>query len=71
MFSDSDLIFLLNLTLFSSKAPYAYWEKTSMFLSSFWAYDFLFQVLVWHTRTEKVNLGNEPKRYQDSVLIEV
>ncbi|KAF7710400.1 galactosylgalactosylxylosylprotein 3-beta-glucuronosyltransferase 2 [Silurus meridionalis] len=29
------------------------------------------QVLVWHTRTEKVNLGNEPKRHQDSVLIEV
>ncbi|XP_007249507.2 galactosylgalactosylxylosylprotein 3-beta-glucuronosyltransferase 2 [Astyanax mexicanus] len=29
------------------------------------------QVLVWHTRTEKVNLGNEPKRHQDSVMIEV
>ncbi|XP_043110674.1 galactosylgalactosylxylosylprotein 3-beta-glucuronosyltransferase 2 [Puntigrus tetrazona] len=29
------------------------------------------QVLVWHTRTEKVNLGNEPKRQQDSVYIEV
>ncbi|XP_072534210.1 galactosylgalactosylxylosylprotein 3-beta-glucuronosyltransferase 2 [Salminus brasiliensis] len=29
------------------------------------------QVLVWHTRTEKVNLGNEPKRHQDSILIEV
>ncbi|XP_029107136.1 galactosylgalactosylxylosylprotein 3-beta-glucuronosyltransferase 2-like [Scleropages formosus] len=29
------------------------------------------QVLVWHTRTEKVNLGNEPKRRQDTVLIEV
>ncbi|KPP60820.1 galactosylgalactosylxylosylprotein 3-beta-glucuronosyltransferase 2-like [Scleropages formosus] len=28
------------------------------------------QVLVWHTRTEKVNLGNEPKRRQDTVLIE-
>ncbi|XP_062850870.1 galactosylgalactosylxylosylprotein 3-beta-glucuronosyltransferase 2 [Trichomycterus rosablanca] len=29
------------------------------------------QVLVWHTRTEKVNLGNELKRHQDSVQIEV
>ncbi|TRY83070.1 hypothetical protein DNTS_013532 [Danionella cerebrum] len=29
------------------------------------------QVLVWHTRTEKANLGNEPKRQQDSVIIEV
>ncbi|XP_028822937.1 galactosylgalactosylxylosylprotein 3-beta-glucuronosyltransferase 2 [Denticeps clupeoides] len=29
------------------------------------------RVLVWHTRTEKVNLGNEPKRHQDSVHIEV
>ncbi|XP_052006919.1 galactosylgalactosylxylosylprotein 3-beta-glucuronosyltransferase 2-like [Xyrauchen texanus] len=29
------------------------------------------QVLVWHTRTEKVNLGNEPKRQQDSIFIEV
>ncbi|XP_026878760.2 galactosylgalactosylxylosylprotein 3-beta-glucuronosyltransferase 2 isoform X1 [Electrophorus electricus] len=29
------------------------------------------QVLVWHTRTEKVNLGNEPKRHLDSVFIEV
>ncbi|KAG7463041.1 hypothetical protein MATL_G00191130 [Megalops atlanticus] len=29
------------------------------------------RVLVWHTRTEKVNLGNEPKHRQDSVLIEV
>ncbi|XP_017578299.1 galactosylgalactosylxylosylprotein 3-beta-glucuronosyltransferase 2 isoform X1 [Pygocentrus nattereri] len=29
------------------------------------------QVLVWHTRTEKVNLGNEPKRHQDSLMIEV
>ncbi|XP_051506675.1 galactosylgalactosylxylosylprotein 3-beta-glucuronosyltransferase 2-like [Myxocyprinus asiaticus] len=29
------------------------------------------QVLVWHTRTEKVNLGNEPKRQRDSVFIEV
>ncbi|KAG1951126.1 galactosylgalactosylxylosylprotein 3-beta-glucuronosyltransferase 2-like [Pimephales promelas] len=29
------------------------------------------QVLVWHTRTEKVNLGNETKRQQDSIFIEV
>ncbi|KAG7492823.1 hypothetical protein MATL_G00018700 [Megalops atlanticus] len=29
------------------------------------------RVLVWHTRTEKVNLGNEPKHWQDSVQIEV
>ncbi|KAJ8248151.1 hypothetical protein GJAV_G00238880 [Gymnothorax javanicus] len=29
------------------------------------------EVLVWHTRTEKVNLGNEPKHRPDSVLIEV
>ncbi|KAL4625044.1 galactosylgalactosylxylosylprotein 3-beta-glucuronosyltransferase 2-like [Arapaima gigas] len=29
------------------------------------------QVLVWHTRTEKVNLGNEPKHRQDTVMIEV
>ncbi|XP_076830468.1 galactosylgalactosylxylosylprotein 3-beta-glucuronosyltransferase 2 isoform X1 [Brachyhypopomus gauderio] len=29
------------------------------------------QVLVWHTRTEKVNLGSEPKRHLDSVFIEV
>ncbi|KAJ8014100.1 hypothetical protein DPEC_G00036750 [Dallia pectoralis] len=28
------------------------------------------RVLVWHTRTEKVNLGNEPKHRQDNVLIE-
>ncbi|KAG9337979.1 hypothetical protein JZ751_027316 [Albula glossodonta] len=29
------------------------------------------RVLVWHTRTEKVNLGNEPKHRQDTVVIEV
>uniref|UniRef100_A0A4W5KNA9 Galactosylgalactosylxylosylprotein 3-beta-glucuronosyltransferase n=1 Tax=Hucho hucho TaxID=62062 RepID=A0A4W5KNA9_9TELE len=29
------------------------------------------RVLVWHTRTEKVNLGNEPKHRQDSMVIEV
>uniref|UniRef100_A0A3B3RCV9 Galactosylgalactosylxylosylprotein 3-beta-glucuronosyltransferase n=1 Tax=Paramormyrops kingsleyae TaxID=1676925 RepID=A0A3B3RCV9_9TELE len=29
------------------------------------------RVLVWHTRTEKVNLGNEPKHRQDSIHIEV
>lgn len=29
------------------------------------------KILVWHTRTEKVNLGNEPKYRQDSVKIEV
>ncbi|XP_071022543.1 galactosylgalactosylxylosylprotein 3-beta-glucuronosyltransferase 2-like [Oncorhynchus clarkii lewisi] len=29
------------------------------------------RVLVWHTRTEKVNLGNEPRHRQDSVVIEV
>ncbi|KAG5266808.1 hypothetical protein AALO_G00236460 [Alosa alosa] len=29
------------------------------------------KVLVWHTRTEKVNLGNEPKHHQDTVHIEV
>ncbi|XP_078504148.1 galactosylgalactosylxylosylprotein 3-beta-glucuronosyltransferase 2 [Lissotriton helveticus] len=29
------------------------------------------KILVWHTRTEKVNLGNEPKYHQDSVKIEV
>ncbi|MGH0173805.1 UNVERIFIED_CONTAM: hypothetical protein FKN15_010479 [Acipenser sinensis] len=29
------------------------------------------KVLVWHTRTEKANLGNEPKHHQDSIHIEV
>ncbi|KAB0404820.1 hypothetical protein E2I00_005407 [Balaenoptera physalus] len=29
------------------------------------------QVLVWHTRTEKVNLANEPKYHLDAVTIEV
>ncbi|XP_028676861.1 galactosylgalactosylxylosylprotein 3-beta-glucuronosyltransferase 2 [Erpetoichthys calabaricus] len=29
------------------------------------------KVLVWHTRTEKVNLGNEPKHRQDTIQIEV
>ncbi|XP_010616159.1 galactosylgalactosylxylosylprotein 3-beta-glucuronosyltransferase 2 [Fukomys damarensis] len=29
------------------------------------------KVLVWHTRTEKVNLANEPKYRLDSVNIEV
>lgn len=29
------------------------------------------QVLVWHTRTEKVNLANEPKYHLDTVNIEV
>uniref|UniRef100_A0A6J0T5V9 Galactosylgalactosylxylosylprotein 3-beta-glucuronosyltransferase n=1 Tax=Pogona vitticeps TaxID=103695 RepID=A0A6J0T5V9_9SAUR len=29
------------------------------------------KVLVWHTRTEKVNLANEPKYHMDSVRIEV
>ncbi|XP_060628582.2 galactosylgalactosylxylosylprotein 3-beta-glucuronosyltransferase 2 [Anolis sagrei] len=29
------------------------------------------KVLVWHTRTEKVNLANEPKYHADSVKIEV
>ncbi|KAG7262769.1 hypothetical protein CRUP_005333 [Coryphaenoides rupestris] len=28
-------------------------------------------VLVWHTRTEKPHLGNEPKQKKDSVTIEV
>ncbi|NWX25418.1 B3GA2 glucuronosyltransferase, partial [Notiomystis cincta] len=31
----------------------------------------IFQVLVWHTRTEKVNLANEPKYHLDTVTIEV
>lgn len=29
------------------------------------------KVLVWHTRTEKVNLANEPKYHLDTVKIEV
>nr|XP_004653115.1 galactosylgalactosylxylosylprotein 3-beta-glucuronosyltransferase 2 [Jaculus jaculus] len=29
------------------------------------------KVLVWHTRTEKVNLANEPKYHMDTVKIEV
>ncbi|XP_010283654.1 PREDICTED: galactosylgalactosylxylosylprotein 3-beta-glucuronosyltransferase 2-like, partial [Phaethon lepturus] len=29
------------------------------------------KVLVWHTRTEKVNLANEPKYHLDTVNIEV
>lgn len=29
------------------------------------------RVLVWHTRTEKANMGNEPKHRLDNVLIEV
>ncbi|KAJ8402726.1 hypothetical protein AAFF_G00363980 [Aldrovandia affinis] len=29
------------------------------------------RVLVWHTRTEKANLENEPRQTQDSVVIEV
>ncbi|KFW73578.1 Galactosylgalactosylxylosylprotein 3-beta-glucuronosyltransferase 2, partial [Pygoscelis adeliae] len=29
------------------------------------------KVLVWHTRTEKVNLANEPKYHLDTVSIEV
>ncbi|KAM9317045.1 galactosylgalactosylxylosylprotein 3-beta-glucuronosyltransferase 2 [Gastrophryne carolinensis] len=29
------------------------------------------KVLVWHTRTEKVNLANEPKHLQDTIRIEV
>ena len=29
------------------------------------------QVLVWHTRTEKANLANEPKYHLDTVTIEV
>ncbi|XP_040839555.1 galactosylgalactosylxylosylprotein 3-beta-glucuronosyltransferase 2 isoform X2 [Ochotona curzoniae] len=29
------------------------------------------KVLVWHTRTEKVNLANEPKHHLDTVKIEV
>ncbi|MXQ80126.1 hypothetical protein E5288_WYG013725 [Bos mutus] len=29
------------------------------------------KVLVWHTRTEKVNLANEPKYHLDTVTIEV
>ncbi|MGH0164499.1 UNVERIFIED_CONTAM: hypothetical protein FKN15_006401 [Acipenser sinensis] len=29
------------------------------------------KVLVWHTRTEKVNLGNETKHHQDTIQIEV
>ncbi|PIO38216.1 hypothetical protein AB205_0048700 [Aquarana catesbeiana] len=29
------------------------------------------KVLVWHTRTEKVNLANEPKHPQDTIKIEV
>ncbi|KAM6460043.1 galactosylgalactosylxylosylprotein 3-beta-glucuronosyltransferase 2 isoform 1-T1 [Liasis olivaceus] len=36
-----------------------------MFLFNF------FQVLVWHTRTEKVNLANEPKYHLDNIRIEV
>lgn len=31
----------------------------------------LFQVLVWHTRTEKPHLANEPKHRKDTVFIEV
>lgn len=31
----------------------------------------VFQVLVWHTRTEKPHLANEPKHRKDSVVIEV
>ena len=31
----------------------------------------LFQVLVWHTRTEKPHMGNEPKFRKDTVVIEV
>lgn len=31
----------------------------------------LFQVLVWHTRTEKPHLANEPKHRKDTVAIEV
>lgn len=31
----------------------------------------LFQVLVWHTRTEKPHLANEPKHRKDTVVIEV
>lgn len=31
----------------------------------------LLQVLVWHTRTEKPHLANEPKVRKDSVVIEV
>lgn len=27
------------------------------------------QVLVWHTRTEKVNLANEPKYHLDTVTV--
>lgn len=69
MLYDSALIFPLYLTWFALKVPYSYCEK--QLKSPFWTDDFLFQVLVWHTRTEKVNLGNEPKRHQDSVLIEV
>lgn len=29
------------------------------------------QVLVWHTRTEKPHLANEPKHQKDTVVIEV
>lgn len=31
----------------------------------------LVQVLVWHTRTEKPHLANEPKHLKDTVVIEV
>lgn len=31
----------------------------------------VFQVLVWHTRTEKPHLANEPKHRKDTVVIEV
>ncbi|TNN65418.1 Galactosylgalactosylxylosylprotein 3-beta-glucuronosyltransferase 2 [Liparis tanakae] len=29
------------------------------------------EVLVWHTRTEKPHLANEPKHLKDTVVIEV
>lgn len=31
----------------------------------------IFQVLVWHTRTEKPHLANEPKHRKDAVVVEV
>lgn len=32
---------------------------------------FLLQVLVWHTRTEKPHLTNEPSHRKDTIVIEV
>lgn len=54
---------MLILLFFFSKA--VYYENSNWFVKLF------FQVLVWHTRTEKVNLANEPKHPKDTIKIEV